>query len=347
MSTDVNFACLATAKLLSLRSQIDTEVNGRGDIVLPPLPYRVSTSFTMFRAWCFTLNNPESNELPPFDKCRYISWQLEVGDEGTRHLQGYAELTAPARLAAMKKWLPTAHFEPRKGTRDKARDYTRKEESRVEGPWEMGQFITTQGARNDIAAVRDAIAAGTSKRELFEEFPDVAAKFPRYIETMLRYQVDDQAPRIVDYTPRYTWQRDIVAIVAGPADPRKIYWVYDRVGNRGKTYLAKHLVDKYNAYYTNGGKSVDLTYAYQGQPVVVFDYVRESKDFVGYGVIEQLKNGILMSTKYESVTKRFPVPHVIVFANFEPEDGKFSQDRLHLFKVYGELSETLAVQEAT
>lgn len=300
----------------------------------------------MQRSYVFTLNNPATTELPELVNARYISWQLEEGETGTRHLQGYVELVKPMRLAGMKKWLPTAHFEARRGTRDQARDYTMKDDTRVEGPFERGQFTTAQGARSDISAVRDAIAAGTSKRELFEEYPDIAAKYPRYIDTMLRYQVDDQAERIIDYIPRYTWQRDILEIVAGPADPRKIYWVYDRAGNRGKTYLAKHLVDKYNAYYTNGGKSVDLTYAYGGQPVVVFDYVRESKDFVGYGVIEQLKNGILMSTKYESVTKRFPVPHVFVFANFEPEEGKFSVDRLHLFKVYGELSETIAVQEA-
>ena len=298
------------------------------------------------RAYIFVLNNPECIELPDYEKARYIVWQLEEGDSGTRHLQGYVELKAPQRLSAMKKWLPTAHFEVRKGTPEQARNYCMKEVTRVEGPWERGDFTKNQGARNDIAAVRDAIATGVSKRRLFEEFPDVAAKYPRYIDTMLRYQVDDLAERIVDYTPRYIWQQEILDVLSGPADPRKIFWVYDPAGNHGKTYLAKHLVDKYDAYYTNGGKSVDLTYAYAGQPVVVFDYVRESKDFVGYGVIEQLKNGILMSTKYESVTKRFPVPHVIVFANFKPEDGKFSGDRLRLFEVYGAPSETIPVQEA-
>jgi len=46
------------------------------------------------RFWCFTLNNPDGNldvdlAIPAV---RYAVWQLEVGEEGTEHFQGYLEL---------------------------------------------------------------------------------------------------------------------------------------------------------------------------------------------------------------------------------------------------------------
>ena len=47
------------------------------------------------------------------------------------------------RIVAVKNLLPQlegAHFEPRRGTRDQARDYCRKAETKVDGPWEHGAF---------------------------------------------------------------------------------------------------------------------------------------------------------------------------------------------------------------
>jgi len=285
------------------------------------------------RAWVFTHNNPSYpfDQLPICSKERYVVWQHEKVD--TDHVQGYIELVAPQRMSFMSKWLPGAHFEVRRGTAEQARKYCMEEDTRVEGPWERGSFGGAQGSRGDIREVSTAISSGSSKRDIYEEYPEVAAKYPRFVETMLRYVNEDKVSRILEFTPREGYQTEILKILQEPADPRKIYWVYDAVGNSGKTYFAKYLVDNKSAYYTNGGKSVDLTYAYEGQGIVIFDYVRESCDYVGYGVIEQLKNGILMSTKYESGMKRYEIPHVVVFANFMPADGKFSVDRLHTFVV--------------
>lgn len=89
------------------------------------------------RSWCFTLNNPQTIplELDPSlqNKIKFCIYQLE--EVQCRHLQGYIEMTSPVRLAHMKKLIPGAHFEKRKGTRIQAIDYCRKEESRLQGPW--------------------------------------------------------------------------------------------------------------------------------------------------------------------------------------------------------------------
>lgn len=278
--------------------------------------------------WVFTLNNPESLlELPADGK--YLVYQRERGENGTEHFQGYVEMEKRTTLSTMKAWLPRAHFERRRGTQQQARDYCMKEESRVGGPWELGTYVEMfAGKRSDVAEVRDFLMSGGSKRDAYLQFPEVAARYPRYVDSVLQIAREAQFSVNVEFSAKFPWQQRVLDFVGGPVCPRSILWVHDPFGNSGKTFLARHLVDALGAFYSNGGKGADICYAYDGEPVAVFDYVRDSKDYVNYGVIEQLKNGILTSGKYESRTKRFTQPHVLVFANFACEEGKFSSDRL-------------------
>ena len=71
------------------------------------------------RAWCFTLNfDGERPELTFPDSVVYAVWQHErVGHD---HLQGYVEMANNSRLSAMKKIIPSAHWEPRRGTQAQA-----------------------------------------------------------------------------------------------------------------------------------------------------------------------------------------------------------------------------------
>nr|WPR18787.1 MAG: hypothetical protein [Skomarfal virus 56] len=276
-----------------------------------------------FRAVCFTLNNPtELIDFPDF--VRYAVYQKEKVT--TAHYQGYIELKDKKSLAALKKWLPTAHFEPRRGTRDQARDYCMKEDSRLEGPWEHGTWETNSGARTDIATVKDAIYAGSTKRAIFDEFPDIAAKYPRFIDQCLNFALQDKAVLVHDIQPR-PWQASLLASLELTPDPRQVLWFTDSTGGSGKTHLARYLVDSKGAFYCRGGKAADIAYAYQYQPVVIFDYTRDHEDFVNYSMLEQFKDGMVSSSKYESTLKRCNCPHVIVFSNFEPDRSKMSADR--------------------
>lgn len=128
------------------------------------------------RAWLWTLNNPNNNEtvidlenlFSTQDIVRYAIFQLEQGEKGTLHYQGYVELTRPQRLSWMKgNLLRRAHWENRRGTRVQARDYCQKEESRVEGPWEVGDWLAGgQGARTDITALKRRVTKGDNIRDI-------------------------------------------------------------------------------------------------------------------------------------------------------------------------------------
>ena len=49
---------------------------------------------------------------------------------------------------------------------------------------------------------------------------------------------------------------------------------------------------------------------------------------MNYGALEQLKNGLVYNTKYESGMRMFATPHVLVFSNFEPDRSKITEDRM-------------------
>ena len=127
--------------------------------------------------WLFTINNPTSNDIPrTWSDVRYCVWQLEAGENGTPHLQGYVVLEKKKRLGGMKRLDGQAHWETRKGTHVQAKDYCRKELSRVEGPWEIGRDLEP-GRRLDLESVAQAVSEGAPVTKFAKESPVVYARY--------------------------------------------------------------------------------------------------------------------------------------------------------------------------
>jgi len=72
----------------------------------------VTTAF-----WSMTINNPDETDLALVrngygDYCRELIHTLEVGGEGTTHIQAWVKLQRQQRLSFMKKLFPRGHFKP-------------------------------------------------------------------------------------------------------------------------------------------------------------------------------------------------------------------------------------------
>lgn len=130
------------------------------------------------------------------ERVRYCVGQLERGDGGKEHIQGYVELRKPCKMGPLKRELSgTAHWEYRRGTRDQARDYARKDDTRLAGPWEYGEWgAGGTGARNDLGCVAERISGGASVEELAEEFPIEFIKFHRGIEKLVALKQPNRDP---------------------------------------------------------------------------------------------------------------------------------------------------------
>lgn len=243
------------------------------------------------KKWSFTLNNWSKEEQCAALKffranCNFSIMGEEIGEEGTKHLQGYFELKTKKRLTWLKNnFNNRLHLEKSKGTKQDNIDYCSKEGGNV------------------------------------------------YVNGRLRRE-----PKILTYDKLYDWQKEVVDICDDPDSydkyERNIFWYWDETGNVGKTALAKYLVKHYDAIAMNG-KANDCKCAVktmvdetgEGPDVVCFTIPRSNAGYVNYSVLEEIKDGLIFSGKYESKCLLFASPLIFVFANFYPETEKCSNDR--------------------
>lgn len=135
------------------------------------------------------------------------------------------------------------------------------------------------------------------------------------------------------------WQAKVWDLYQTEPDDRSIYWFYDYQGGTGKTAMAKYLCIKGDALYVNG-KASDVKCAVaqakeKGMTIkcVIWGIPRSQEKYVSYAAIEEIKDGIFFSGKYESAQVIINSPHIFVFSNFYPETTALSADRWKIFNV--------------
>lgn len=145
-----------------------------------------------------------------------------------------------------------------------------------------------------------------------------------------------EVPRPLQLVTPRGWMLNVLDIIRQEPDHRTIHWFWDPDGGVGKTALAKYLCVKHNALMLTG-KSNDMYHMISKYPnkrdLFVVDCPRSMQDYINYGAIEQIKNGLIFSGKYEGTQLVFNSPHVIVFANEPPDRDKMSLDRWSIVQI--------------
>lgn len=135
--------------------------------------------------WCFTLNNPDLDEeqvLERLSESTYCVFQLESGENGTPHFQGYVMFPHRVYFNHVKTLLPGAHFEVAKGTPKDNRKYCTKDEGRIGDFVESGHFPENgQGKRSDLDELHSALKAGLTQADYADNYFDVFIKYPRLV----------------------------------------------------------------------------------------------------------------------------------------------------------------------
>jgi hypothetical protein len=123
------------------------------------------------------------------------------------------------------------------------------------------------------------------------------------------------------------WQDELFQELKNQANERSIIWYVDLIGKGGKSSFAQHMMKWHGAFLGLGADTKDLPTALLKHKatggkfnIVIIDLSRtthEKDDF--YDAIEQIKNGIVMCKKYNSLILDLECkPHVVILSNREP-----------------------------
>lgn len=177
------------------------------------------------RNYCFTSFIEEAKLDHGADEIQYICWGREVCPDTDRpHLQGYVELKGAYGLRRVKDILgdSTVHLEPRRGSRQQAVDYCKKD-----GAFTEHGVGRQQGHRSDLDGVRTLLSEGGGIRAVL----DLGASYQcvRYAEKVLTYRERKRStpPRVLwlwgPTGSGKSWSASKAAAAAGHL-PDDIYW---------------------------------------------------------------------------------------------------------------------------
>lgn len=202
--------------------------------------------------WVFTINNP-GVYLPPWDvtAMAYMVWQVERGENGTTHIQGYVRFKNAKTLAAAKNGIvcQEAHMEQAEGTEEQCRDYCTKEETRVGATVEHGVYDKNKGKkgkRTDLDAVVNTIQGGATLTGVMNAHPAEFLKFHAGMEKMISLVSMAGAQGVREIHTTILW---------GPT-------------GTGKSHRLFHMYGQ-GAYAVLPGRDPFSTYS--GQTVIVFE----------------------------------------------------------------------------
>lgn len=292
--------------------------------------------------WVLTLNNYTDDEVEQWNNVlgdelvvRYGVYGFEVGESETPHLQGFVILNQPARLTAVRALFgERIHAEFAKGTSKQAATYCKKEGNYKE----FGTFPGAQGKRTDIDEFVEWVKQCDRKpnqRTIASQFPTIWVRFPRVVGLVDHiWPAPDLLPPGFELNE---WQQELDGQLRQEPDDRSILFVVDPIGSSGKSMFVRHQLTTYpdETQVVKLGKRDDLAYVIDPlKRVFFFDIPRLGMQFFQYNVVEQIKDRIVFSAKYQSCVKVFDHDaHVVVFCNEQPDLNAMTGDRFKFFDI--------------
>lgn len=139
-----------------------------------------------------------------------------------------------------------------------------------------------------------------------------------------------------------TWELAVIEHVKTEPDNRSIRWIWSERGGFGKSEFCKYLAHNFRAVICGKGAYSDIMNIMfkadmNRSNLVVFDLPRNNGNKISYSALESIKNGLIVNTKYETGSKIFNAPHIIVFSNMPPCFDSMSRDRWQVMDLNGGL----------
>ena len=143
-----------------------------------------------------------------------------------------------------------------------------------------------------------------------------------------------------------SWQDSLLQYIK-PSN-REIIWVIGRKGNEGKTWFQEYMESKYGWGKVICGMDIKAKKSsichvlskrsLMSTEIFLFDVGKAfTFDGVNYELLEKIKNGRVLASKFDSKELKFQTPNiVVVFSNEAPEVKQLSTDRWKIFQIRDE-----------
>ena len=139
------------------------------------------------------------------------------------------------------------------------------------------------------------------------------------------------------------WQQELMEMIAVPTE-REVIWVQGMRGNEGKSWLQDYVAASYGydrvVQLDLKMKTSNVLHALAKRPlsstdIFLFNEPRAvNNEVCNYGVLEAIKDGIAVSSKYNSDVLHFKTPNVVaVFSNGQPKMKQLSRDRWCVLRI--------------
>lgn len=173
--------------------------------------------------WIFTTNNPRLEDMPALgESIDYVTWQRERGANGTEHLQGYVIFRSRKRrswIVSNVSWLTRSYLDQRRGTHEEAVAYANKEESRIEGPHQLGLVPEVHaGERSDLKNTTIALRRQGSIGKLGEDYDTVVVRYSKGLMALQAQILRARQP---------AWRALTTTALIGATGLGKTRYVYD------------------------------------------------------------------------------------------------------------------------
>lgn len=293
------------------------------------------------QSWCFTVPNYTDAVLQslrdlvgsPAGVSYLVFGREEAPTTGLRHLQGYIRFDSRKRFSSVRSLLPQCHLTSARGSPQQNRNYCIKD-----GDFEEFGVppVVQQGRRTDIDRYLEwlqTLDGPPDERDLILQFPSLYLRYSGCLKRISRELCPRPVLRTGDLRP---WQADLYARLEGEADDRTVEFIVDRDGGLGKSWFCGYVYSKLPGCQLLGpGKRDDLAHVVDERcRIFLFNIPRGQMEYLNYGLLEMLKDRMVLSPKYESQMKiLLHCPHVVVFSNEDADETKMTEDRYNITRL--------------
>jgi len=189
----------------------------------------------------------------------------------------------------------------------------------------------------------DTIELGRRVNKIIDKGIVHEESLQKYRKDALKLYRKQKPTRDLTQVELRAWQQELQTIIETPTE-REIIWVQGTKGNEGKTWYQDYLaalhgyarvvrldlkLNTQNVMYILNKRPLCTT------DIFLFNERRAlNNETCNYTILESIKDGIAVSTKYNSDILQFKVPNVvIVFSNHIPSTKQLSKDRWKIFRI--------------